>query len=85
MHHLPDIYTMVATKLASPTNQQLNYPSRHDPFYIKKSENRYPQNYSYFAMEQKMVDGFPAFLAHATPVHHYDMLLPKVIQSQNLP
>jgi hypothetical protein len=32
-----------------------------------------------------MVDGFSALLAHATPVHHYNVPLPKVSQSQKYP
>jgi hypothetical protein len=30
-----------------------------------------------------MVNEFPGLLAHATPVYHYDMFLPKVNQSHN--
>jgi hypothetical protein len=51
---------------------------------ISKTENPYPQNSSYIAVEHKVVDGFPALFAYAALVHHYDMLLSKIIQSQNL-
>lgn len=43
-----------------------------------------PQNSSYIAVEQKMVNRFPALLIHAAPVHHNDMHLLQVIQDQDL-
>jgi hypothetical protein len=36
-------------------------------------------------MEYEVINIFPTLLAHATPVYHYDMSLPHIIYSQNLP
>jgi hypothetical protein len=36
-------------------------------------------------MEQKMINGFPALLAHATPVYHYDGLFLRLSKVKVLP
>jgi hypothetical protein len=55
----------------------------HDLLYLKRIEHRFSQNSCYIAVEQKMVDGFPALLVRVTLVHHNDLSLSQVIQGQD--
>jgi len=36
-------------------------------------------------MEKKVIHRFPIRFAHATSINHYDMLLPEVVQGEDLP
>lgn len=84
MNNSLDIYTTAATKPPPLTSQQLHRLLGYDPLSLEKTKHRYPQISSYIVVEQKMVDGFPVLFVHATPVHHYNVSFPQVIQGQNL-
>jgi hypothetical protein len=63
---------------------QINNTSRHNPRHPKTIEKKTPNNGSHITMNKKVVHRLPISFAHATYVHHDNVLPPKIIQGEDL-
>jgi hypothetical protein len=58
---------------------------RHNPRQPKAAGNSIPLGAGNFKMEKKVVHRLLIPFAHAAPINHDDMHLPKIVHDKNLP
>jgi len=70
------------TKRSTPTTQQIQHSSWHDPLHAEQTIERAPNNQCHITMKSKVINGFSILLTYTTPLYHHYMTRTKDVVSK---